>query len=234
MSGVGIILQARMGSSRLPGKVVKPLCGRPMLAWIVTRLRRSAAGKRLVVATSLLETEAPLLAVCESLGVEVFRGHETDVHDRYYRCALERGFDAVVRATADNPFVDAAECDRLIRMREERSLDYACAFPEFGSGFPDGVGVEIFTFAALERSWRESTAPRHREHVNEYIQEHPELFRQDVLKAPPRKRAPGLSLTVDTPAQFADAERLYAEYQRREPGGLPSVEWAIQAARKAA
>lgn len=234
MSGAGVILQARMGSSRLPGKVLKPLCGRPMLAWVVARLRRSAAGQRLVVATSVLETEAPLVALCAELGVEVFRGHETDVLDRYYRCALALGMDPVVRATGDNPFVDAQECDRLVALRGARGLDYASAFPEFGSGLPLGVGLEVFTFAALERSWREATAPRHREHVNEYMQENPALFRQAVLEAPAEKRSPGLSLTVDTLEDFARAERLYAEYQGQAPGGLPPVEWAVKAARGAA
>jgi spore coat polysaccharide biosynthesis protein SpsF len=233
LSGAGIILQARMGSSRLPGKILKPLCGKPMLAWIVARLRKAGAGKNLVVATSTLKAEEPLLALCAELGVEVFCGHETDVLDRYYRCALKRGFDSIVRATGDNPFVDAEECDRLVLLREDRSLDYASAFPEFGSGLPVGVGLEVFTFAALERTWRESTAPPHREHVNEYMQVNPKLFRQAVLEAPPQKRAPELSLTVDTPEQFARAERLYAEYQRRFPGGSPTIEWVIQAERAA-
>lgn len=222
-----------MGSTRLPGKVVKPLCGKPMLAWIVERLRRSGAGGNLVVATSRLPAEEQIVVLCGALGVPVFRGDEGDVLDRYYQCAREFGLDPVIRATGDNPFVDPEECDRLVALREAQALDYASAFPEFGSGLPIGVGLEVFTFAALERSWRDAKAPRHREHVNEYIQENPGLFRCGVLKAPASKQSPELSLTVDTPEQFAAAERLYAAYLEAHPGGLVPVDWTISALKAA-
>lgn len=220
-----------MGSSRLPGKVLKPLCGKPMLAWILERLRLSTESPRLIVATSILSDEEPIIALCAALGVEVYRGSETDVLDRYYRCARDLGLDPVIRATGDNPFVDSEECDRLIRLREEKNLDYASAFSEFGSGLPLGVGLEVFTFAALERSWREAKTPRQREHVNEYMQENPGSFHLGVLEAPPHKRAANLSLTVDTPEEFAAAERLYSKYLGEAGAGPVPVEWAIAALR---
>ena len=223
-----------MGSTRLPGKVLRPLAGKPMLAWIVERLSASRKAGPVVLATSTAQTEAPLVALAESLGVTVFRGSEPDVLDRYYRCAAERGFSAVVRATGDNPFVDPEELDRLVDLFEAKALDYASAFPSFGSGLPVGAGLEIFTFAALERSWKEGRGPHHREHVNEYMQENPALFAQAVLKAPPEKTAPDLSLTVDTPEDFARARRLYADYQKAHPGKSPPVAWAVAALRAAA
>ena len=224
-----IILQARAGSSRLPGKVLKPLGGKPMLAWIVERLRAMKRGGPLVIATSDKPADDAVAALGASLGVEVFRGSESDVLDRYYRCAKEKGFSTVVRATGDNPFVDPNEGDRLLELFETKSWDYASAFPGFGSGLPSGVGLEIMTFAALERSWKEGKKPHHREHVNEYIQENPALFKQGVLKAPAEKTAPAASLTVDTPEDFARAEKLYAAYQKERPGQSPPAAWAIAA-----
>ena len=218
-----------MGSTRLPGKVLKPLCGKPMLAWIIERLKTMRRAGPIVVATSDLSEDEPVAALAKELGVAVFRGSETDVLDRYYRCALEHGFTTVVRATGDNPFVDPVEGDRLLELFEKKGLDYASAFPSLGSGLPPGAGLEVMTFAALERSWREGTAPNHREHVNEFIQENPAIFKQDVLKAPPEKLGPDVSLTVDTREDFARAERLYAAYQKRNTGMSPTVSWAIAA-----
>lgn len=218
-----------MGSTRLPGKVLKPLGGKPMLAWIVERLRAMRLGGPIVIATSDRPEDDAVAVLAATLGVEVFRGSEGDVLDRYYRCAKEKGFQTIVRATGDNPFVDPEEGDRLLELFEAKGFDYASAFPGFGSGLPAGVGLEVMTFAALERSWKEGEKPHHREHVNEYIQENPALFKQGVLNAPAEKTALGASLTVDTPADFARARRLYTEYQKERPGQAPPSAWAIAA-----
>ena len=216
-----------MGSSRLPGKVIKPLAGRPMIERIVERLRRMKSAQELVLATSLEEKEAPLLREAERLKVTVFRGSHNDVLDRYYRCAQAHGFRSVIRATADNPLVDPEEGDRLAEFFGAGDFDYACEFPEFGSGLPDGVGLEIFSFAALEKSWEKATAPADREHVNEYIQQRPAEFKVCLLKAPALKYAPGLRLTVDTPEDFERMRLIYEEHERRHPGELVPVAWAI-------
>lgn len=228
LSAVAVILQARMGSTRLPGKVLLPLAGRPMLEWIIRRLRDMRRADRLVLATTGLPADDRLVELAEGLGVPAFRGSAEDVLDRYHRCAEAFDAGAVVRATADNPFVDPGEGDRLVDLFESSGADYACAFPTFGSGLPVGVGLEIFTRAALARSWREGTRPNHREHVDEYIQENPGLFRCEVLRARPELRAPDLSLTVDTPADFQVAEELYDRFPGTPKGEYPPVEWAIQ------
>lgn len=208
--------------------MLKPLCGKPMLAWIVERLRAMRRGGPLVIATSDRAEDDAVAALAADLGVDVFRGSESDVLDRYYRCAKEKRFSTVVRATGDNPFVDPEEGDRLLELFEANGLDYASAFPGFGSGLPAGVGLEVMTFAALERSWKDGKKPHHREHVNEYMQENPALFKQGVLKAPPAKTS-SESLTIDTPEDFARAERLYAAFQRERPGQSPPAAWAIAA-----
>ncbi|QCO07163.1 cytidylyltransferase domain-containing protein [Azospirillum argentinense] len=208
---IGIILQARMGSTRLPGKVLRPLNGIPMLDRIVARLDRQA-GFQLVVATGDLPGDDPVAAHAEALRVPVFRGSSLDVLDRYYHCALSFGFTQVIRATADNPFVDMEEGKRLLRRHQADGADYSLTID-----LPVGVGLEIFTFPALARSWREGRAPHHREHVNEYILERPEVFRITRVSAPEPKQAPGLRLTVDTAADLARAEALLVEW-RHENG----------------
>jgi spore coat polysaccharide biosynthesis protein SpsF len=229
---IGIILQARMGSTRLPGKVLKPLAGKPMLQWIIERLQKCANADTLILATTTLAQDQPLVALAETLGIEVFRGSEADVLDRYYQCALVHHLDHVIRATGDNPFVDPEACDRLVAFYLSQQMDYATVSTEREDGYPLGVGLEVLSFAALERSWREGHAPHHREHVNEYILENPGIFAQARMPAPTALYAPELSLTVDTPEQFAWAEAAYADYYSQCPSQLMPVTWAIRLYRR--
>lgn len=204
---IGIILQARMGSTRLPGKVIRQMAGKPLIQWCVEQLRLVKAADQLIVATSTDRREQPLIDFLKDLRVEVFRGSESDVLDRFYQCSLAYGLCHIVRATGDNPMVDPDACDALIDLYLTQRLDYANAFPQFGSGYPTGAGVEIFSFAALNRSWQEGHRPNHREHVNEYILEHQHLFKIGVLQSG-KEVADAPSLTVDTQADFDRVECL--------------------------
>ena len=198
---IGVIIQARMGSTRLPGKVLKPIAGKVLLDHVLGRLSLLAYPVMVVVATSGLPQDDAIAQHCLSRDVAVFRGSETDVLDRYFQCARENSFEHVVRLTADNPFTDMEELQRLIELHLIQHNDYTHSF----GSMPLGVGAEIFTFAALERSAKEGHAPNHREHVNEYIQEHPEVFRIGVLEIPTAKRRPDLRLTVDTEDDYQRA-----------------------------
>jgi spore coat polysaccharide biosynthesis protein SpsF len=192
-----------MGSTRLPGKVLKPIAGKALLDHPLGRLEGLGRDAQVVVATSLRAPDDLIAAHC--LGrVSCFRGSELDVLDRYFRCAEEYGFDQVVRLTADNPFTDIVELGRLIDFHIHGGYDYSHAF----GIMPLGVGAEIFTMEALAISQREGLAPNHREHVNEFIQENPRRFRIGVLAVPLAKRAPQLRLTVDTPEDYGRACRL--------------------------
>lgn len=201
---LGIIIQARMGSTRLPGKILRDIAGKPLLAHVLGRLDGLAHEATVVVATSTRPENDVLVDWCASRGVALFRGDEDDVLDRYYQCAKAYGFSDVVRLTADNPFTDIAELDALIDFHRAGHYDYSHAFGQL----PIGVGAEIFTFAGLERSHREGLMPHHREHVNEYFTDRPELFSIGVLPAAAEKRAPQLRLTVDTEEDWARADRL--------------------------
>lgn len=225
---VGVILQARMGSSRLPGKVLRALDGRPLIAWVVARLRAIEGIEDVVVATSNHAREAPLVAWAQAEGVSVFRGDEDDVLDRYVRCMDAYGFGAVVRATGDNPMVCPVEGTRLVELYRQTKVDYAAALGK-GCGLPTGAGLEIFDAEALRRSAREGTQPHHREHVNELILEQPHRFRRRVQRALPAHRAPSLSLTVDTPEELAAMDRWYAAYRAEGGRGLVPLAWVVAA-----
>jgi spore coat polysaccharide biosynthesis protein SpsF len=201
----GIVLQARMGSSRLPGKVMKNILDRPMLGHILDRLRRVKNADRIIVATTVLKPDDAIEAFVLAEGAFCYRGDEKDVLDRYYRTALQFKLANIVRTTADNPLVDTEEITRLIHLHQESSADYTHAFGQL----PIGVGTECFTLNALERSWREGTKENHREHVNEYIQENPDLFHIEQLRVPEEKRASSLRLTVDTQEDFDKMKAIY-------------------------
>lgn len=189
-----------MGSSRLPGKVLRLIAGRVLLDHVIGRLQDLRTPIEIVVATSTEPRDDLVATHCKGR-VNCFRGSELDVLDRYVSCAQAYCFDHVVRLTADNPFTDIEELDRLIDLHLAKGYDYTHSFGEL----PIGGGAEIFTLPALQVSHRDGHAPNHREHVNEYIQENPDLFRIGVLTVPQRKKAPSLRLTVDTPADYERA-----------------------------
>lgn len=215
-----------MGSTRLPGKVLKPIAGKALLDHVLGRLSLLAYPVKVVIATSDLAQDDAIAQHCLARGVAVFRGSETDVLDRYYQCAKENGFEHVVRLTADNPFTDVEELQRLIELHLARHNDYTHSF----GSMPLGVGAEIFTSAALERSAREGHAPNHREHVNEYIQEHPDVFGIGELEIPAAKRHPDLRLTVDTEDDYQRACAIAGQARGRWVGTEEAIQLCSRSA----
>ena len=140
---VPVILQARMGSSRLPGKSLREIEGKPLLQWVIERLRLSLSGE-VILATTRKGEDDPLASLAERLGVPVFRGSESDVLSRYYRVSLLYPAPYDVRATGDNPLVDPGSIDRLLKVIEGGGIDYALE-----KGLPYGGATEIFTRQAL-------------------------------------------------------------------------------------
>lgn len=215
----GIIIQARMGSTRLPGKVLEVIGSKPLLGHIISRLEGLKTPAVKVVATTVRPEDDAIEEYCARLGVECFRGSAENVLERYYLCALERGFADIVRMTADNPFTDIGELDRLIELHKSSGADYAHSF----GSLPIGVGAEVFTFEALKKSHENATEENHFEHVNEYIQERPAMFKIVSLDVEEAKRAPTLRLTVDTPEDLRRA-RFIVE----NSGGEVTTEKAIE------
>ena len=171
-----VIIQARMGSTRLPGKVLMPLGeGTTVLANVVRRVQRAQLTHGVLVATSDLSADSAIVEECERMGIPSFRGSEADVLDRYYQAARFCGAEAVVRVTADCPLIDPALVDDTIREFLHRGADYASNISP--RRYPRGLDNEVFTSAALERAWHEASQPHQREHVTPYFYEHPEMFR---------------------------------------------------------
>jgi len=154
-----------------------------------------------VVATSNQERDEVIAEFCREHGVPCFRGSESNVLERYYRCAQSHGFVQVVRLTGDNPFPDVEELDRLIELHTSSGSDFSHSL----ASLPVGVGAEIFTFAALETAFREASAPHHLEHVDEFFLENPGRFRMAALEVPEAKSHPAIRLTVDTEEDYLRA-----------------------------
>lgn len=195
-SPIGMVVQARMGSKRLPGKVLMPLGHTTLLGWIIERLRNLPWP--LIVATSDHAQDDAIVRLCEQMGAQYFRGSEHDVLDRYYQCAKFHSFLHIVRLTGDNPCPDTEALQQLVLLHLTETADYTHSFGEL----PVGMGAEIFTFEALQESWREGRSAHHREHVDEFILEHPDRFRIAKLEVPSSKCAPDLRMTIDTKEDY--------------------------------
>ena len=163
------IVQARMGSSRLPGKVMRRVGGRPMIDLVLARLSAARSIDGIVLATSTGAENDALATHVRGLGFAVCRGSEDDVLDRYYQAARTHAADVVVRITGDCPFVDPEVVDRIVADLRDSGADYASNVAP--PTYPDGLDVEAFSFAALERAWREAADKRDREHVTPYLRE---------------------------------------------------------------
>lgn len=200
------ILQARVSSSRLPGKVLLPLLGQPMLARQLERVQRATLIDQLLVATSDDPSDDALAALCLANGTPCYRGKLDDVLDRYYQAALPYRPEHIVRLTGDCPVADPAVIDSVIGFYLERGCDHASNGGEPPT-FPDGLDVEVFRFSALEAAWREARLGSEREHVTPFIYKHPERFRLAQYKNPVDLSA--LRWTVDEAADFELVRTIY-------------------------
>jgi len=201
---VALIVQARMGSTRLPGKILMPLKGKPMLGWQLERLKRAKELDQIILATTDTKGDDAVAALGETCGVTVFRGDEDDVLDRYYRAAKEAGADIIVRVTGDCPLTDPAVVDEVVRHFRSANVDYT-KHPE---NYPEGLDTEVFSFDALERVWREAKLPSEREHVTPFIRNHPELFRVDAPWTSGDISRPTYHWSVDTANDFKFIEAI--------------------------
>ena len=199
------LLQARTSSSRLPGKVLLPLAGAPMLARQIERVRRARAIGRLVVATSLDPADDAIAEVAAQAGLGCFRGSLEDVLDRFYQAAREHRPGHVVRLTADCPLADWEVIDRAVGFALDGGHDYASN--TLKPTWPDGLDVEVMTFAALEAAWREAKSPAEREHVTFHIYSHPERFRLGSLEND--IDLSGMRWTVDEPSDLEFVRAVY-------------------------
>jgi spore coat polysaccharide biosynthesis protein SpsF len=200
------IIQARMGSTRLPGKVLLDLAGETVLARVVNHVRRSHLIAETLVATTNHSADDPIVEECRMFGVAISRGDENDVLDRYFQAAQALSAEAVVRITSDCPLIDPEITDKTIAAFLASRPDYASNVLE--RTYPRGLDTEVFSMDALGRAWSEAREPYEREHVTPYIHEHPEKFK--LLSVTGDEDHSDHRWTVDTPEDLEFVRAVYA------------------------
>ncbi|TCT26465.1 spore coat polysaccharide biosynthesis protein SpsF [Melghiribacillus thermohalophilus] len=193
------IIQARMGSTRLPGKVLKKVLGKPLLEYQLERVKKSRLIDEIVVATTVKEQDQPIVDFCTEKGVSCYRGSEEDVLARYYEAANEYEAEIVVRLTSDCPVIDPGVIDRVIQaFLEDEEADYVSNTLE--RTFPRGMDTEVFSFQALEQAFQSARMQSEREHVTPYIWKNSDRF--SIKSVFHRDDLSIHRWTVDTPEDF--------------------------------
>ncbi|MBD1381923.1 cytidylyltransferase domain-containing protein [Metabacillus arenae] len=199
------ILQARVSSTRLPGKVLKPILGSPMLLKQIERIKRSKKIDKFIVATSKEALDNDIEQLCKENNITCFRGNLMNVLDRFYKAAVNYIPANIVRLTGDCPLIDPELIDKVIAFHNKGNYDYTSNTIE--PTYPDGLDVEIFRFYCLEHAWREAVLPSHREHVTPFIYEQPNRFRIGSYKN--HKDLSQLRWTVDEERDFELVTKIY-------------------------
>lgn len=171
---IDAIIQARMGSTRLPGKVLMKLDGIPVLKCLIEQLSYSELIDRKIIATSTNPDDDMIVEFAKSLNVESFRGSSLNVLDRYYQCARHFSIKHIVRITADNPLIDPEIIDKVIKVYQKGNFDYVNNFTR--RTYPSGTEVEVFSFNSLSKAWKNAKLPYEKEHVTPYIYNNPKKF----------------------------------------------------------
>lgn len=209
------IIQARTGSTRLPGKVLRPLLGEPLLVHVVRRVTRAAAVDATVIATTMMANDDAIADLALREGWLVERGSENDLLDRYLQAAHAHGAERVVRITSDCPLIDPDVIDAVVASLASDGADYASNTLEPRT-FPRGLDVEAMTMATLEIAGREDRDPASREHATPFIYRHPDRFHLSGVRLPIDLSAH--RWTVDTPEDYELVDRIYEALGRDDFG----------------
>lgn len=232
-----IVTQARVGSTRLPGKVLKTIKGKSLLGIHLDRLKKSELADAIMVATTNEEGSDQIKAIAEENGVLSFQGSTEDVLDRFYQSVKSHFPEWVVRVTSDCPLIDGALIDTVIHEAQKGNYDYCANI--ITEDFPDGQDIEVFKFSALEKAWKEAKLPSEREHVTPYIRNNTDINGGQLFKAKDvvaDRNYNKVRMTVDEPADFEMMEWLighlgtekswleYVNYMLKHPGKLANAE----------
>lgn len=215
--GVGIIVQARMGSTRLPGKVLREIAGVPMLAVLIGRLKECATVQTVIVATTAAGKDDPIVSCARQAGAAVYRGDEDDVLARYYEAAKQNGLAVVVRITADCPLADPDLIDDMVRSFLS-APGVAYLSNTITRTYPRGFDAEVFSFRALEEAYRQAGQQSDREHVTPYI------YRNMPVRSYVRDDdASSFRVTVDTEDDFRHVSEIFTALEGRRAIRLDDV-----------
>ena len=191
---LGCIIQARMGSSRLPGKVLmKTDEEKPLLFYVIKQLQSSKKIEKLIVATTDKPEDDVIEEYVKKLDIECFRGSEKDVLDRYFQCAKKFSLSTIIRITADCPLIDYSIVDNVIEKHFLEKSDYTTN--TLIRTFPDGTDVEIFSYYVLEKAWKHASLPSEREHVTPFMRNEKMNLKLSNLESPVNLR--DIRITVD-------------------------------------
>jgi len=217
-SNIVAIIQARMGSTRLPGKVLMEVEGIPLLKLMMSRVTQSVLLNKTVIATSILQKDDRIEEFCKENNYECFRGSENDVLSRYYECAKIFNAEIIVRLTADCPLIDYRTIDNVIQFHFEQAVDYtANTVPPETSTFPDGSDVEVFSYKALEKSFIKAKKDYEREHVTHYFWRGENGFKTAQVKQ--KNNWSKYRFTVDYPEDFEVIKLIFKELNKRKSFG---------------
>ena len=208
---IGCIVQARMGSSRLPGKVMLKLDENPVLYYVLKQLQSSKLIEKIVVATTTLDEDDMIEDYVKNMGIDVFRGSSNDVLDRYYQCATKFSFSTIIRITSDNPLIDPTIVDNLIQKFISNSYD--CLTNAYVRTFPYGTEVEIFSFESLNNAWKNATKPSEREHVTPYLYNNSGNFKNFNVEHP--KNISNLRWTIDRKNDLTLVKSIISKIKKR-------------------
>ena len=208
---IGCIIQARMGSSRLPGKIMKKINGdTPMLKFQLDQLEFSKNVDQIIIATTTLEPDNLIVDFCKKNNLECFRGESKDVLDRYYKCAKKFNFPIIVRITSDNPLIDPTIVDHVISRFIDSDYDYMSTEVKKS---PLGFAVEVFTFKSIKKAWEEAKLPSEHEHVTPYFYNNPDKFKIESVSQ--EKDLSHIRCTVDTEYDFKLIEKIISKIETR-------------------
>ena len=209
------ILQARMGSTRFGGKVLKEVDGVPLLKYQIDRLRKSSLMDRIIVATTIADGDSVIERFCVKNGIDCFRGSEKDVLDRYYQCAVKYGADIIVRLTADCPLSDPRIIDDVIRLYKKTGADFAAnTVPHQNNKFPDGSDVEVFSMETLARAQKEVVDPHDREHVTFFFWRYNNGFK--TVQLDNNRDYSKYRITIDYPEDLEVIRFIIMELKRKK------------------
>ncbi len=214
-----IIVQARRASSRLPDKVLLELCGKPMLIRQIERIARAKVGARIVVATSTHSGDDKIANLCADFGIDVFRGHPTDLLDRHFQAAKAYKADVIAKIPSDCPLIDPSIIESVFARYHASRCDYASNLHP--PSFPDGNDVEVMNWAALATAWEGATLPFEREHTTPYIWERPEVFKIANVSCTGHGSDGNFAMThrwtVDYPEDFELVEKVFSTLYLDKP-----------------
>ena len=211
-----------MGSTRLPGKVMMPVKGKPLLYYLINQVKHCTKLSKIVIATTTLQEDDDISDYVKSLGLDVYRGSSTDVLDRYYNCAKKYEADTIVRISGDSPLIDHNIIDKCIIEFEKNNFDYLSntvtkrndKWEETYNGYPLGFAVEVFSFDALNIAWNNAKEPSDREHVTEYIWKNPKIFKIGSIKN--KEDLSHIRLVVDYQKDFEKIKDIIENFEENQ------------------